>query len=101
MPIKRALVQTWSSRVIRHTNKFLVIVLSLALISCSSVTNEEVACNFVDGVINSEDSGVFNTLFNGTVSALFTNSEGNCVKREQATCIDSEGEIKDECIASE
>ncbi|MDN3651211.1 hypothetical protein QWY77_00235 [Thalassotalea ponticola] len=81
-------------------DKFLLIVISFVLTSCSSVSNEEVACNFTDGAVNSKDSGVFNALLNGTVRALFTDSESNCVKRDLASCIDSEGEIKKECVVS-
>jgi hypothetical protein len=87
--------------VIRHIKIYSAIVLLFTLISCTSISNEEMACNFVDGAVNSEDSGVFNTIFNGTINSLFSDSESDCVNREQSACIDSEGDIKDECVTTE
>lgn len=89
-----------------------VFLLILAISGCSSRSAEEVACNFVTGAteneynkegsgsesfFNSVFSGLFNMVFQGAHRGISPDTYDTCVKKDIATCIDSNGDIKKEC----
>jgi len=82
--------------------------------ACSSRHNgEEVACNFASGANSFEyddDSsfgenlvidilaGAFNMLLQGTHRSISNDSYDTCVKQDKSYCIDSNGDVKEECM---
>jgi len=84
----------------------------LATSGCASRSVEEVGCNFSSGSMyneydkeNSWDSnfisdvltGLFNVALQGAHRTISSDTYDSCVKKDIATCIDSDGNIKKEC----
>ena len=92
----------------------LTISIIISTLGCSSRHNgEEVACNFVSGATDNEydhDSsasddfisdiltGLFNMAWQSAHRSVSYDSYDSCVKKDVATCIDSNGNIKKECM---
>jgi hypothetical protein len=91
------------------TFAFLLIVTSSA---CSSISSEEVGCNFESGATNNEYDkessgssnffndvflGLFNIAFQGAHRSVSPSTYDQCSKKDIANCIDADGNIKKEC----
>jgi hypothetical protein len=91
---------------------FLLLVIS----SCSSRGAGEVGCNFSSGatldvydkenswssnLFNSAFLGLFNIALQGTHRVISPNTYDSCVKKDIATCIDANGDIKKECTLTQ
>lgn len=91
----------------------LVLFLILVTIGCSSRSVEEVGCNFSSGSTYSDYdkesswrdnfisdvlSGLFNVALQGAHRTISSDTYDSCVKKYIATCIDSTGNIKNECM---
>jgi hypothetical protein len=89
-----------------------VFILIFVASGCSSHSAEEVGCNFTSGSSNSEydqDSswsddfisdifvGLFNVVFQSAHRNISPETYDSCAKKDVATCIDSDGDIKKEC----
>lgn len=90
----------------------IVLLLIFATSGCSSRGAAEVNCNFASGAIHSEydkdsswESNFFSDIFVGLLNVVAQGTHRNispetyssCVKPDVATCIDSGGNIKEEC----
>jgi len=92
----------------------LTVLIVISTLGCSSRHNsEEVACNFVSGtsqndydesrsfndnLVNDMVMGLFNMVFQSAHRSISNDSYDTCVKKDMATCIDSNGNIKKECM---
>jgi hypothetical protein len=90
----------------------IVLVLLLVASGCSSRGAAEVGCNFVSGATfieydedSSWESNFFSDIFVGLLNVVAQGAHRNvspdtyssCAKPDKATCIDSDGNIKEEC----
>ena len=94
--------------------KFLsALLLMLVASGCTSRGAAEVGCNFHSGstysqydresswssnVISDIFVGLFNVAIQGAHRNISPNTYDSCTKEDRATCIDSEGNIKKECV---
>ncbi|MCJ8318229.1 MAG: hypothetical protein MJK12_01260 [Colwellia sp.] len=101
----------------KTVNFFLYSFIIFSSIACSSRHNgEEVACNFASGASTLEyddDSsfgenllidvlaGAVNMLWQGAHRSVSNDSYDTCVKQDKSYCIDSNGDVKEECILTE
>lgn len=90
----------------------IVFFLILMISGCASPSAEEIECNFTSGSDFTEHSkesswsdnfiidifvGLFNVTIQGAHRNISPDTYTSCSKPDKAICIDSEGNIKEEC----
>lgn len=111
-------IRYWTTQGAFMTNKsanfIFISFIIFSSVACSSRHNgEEIACNFASGASASEydsDSsfgenlavdaviGVFNMLWQGAHRSVANDSYDTCVKQDKYYCVDSNGDVKEECL---